>query len=159
MGTYNSGVLAYADELAKDRLVILDRQCLSSYVYQDVFRPAGRENHPGMYTQHKQYCPNSTIIFCLPEFGFWKKNFLNMCASREELYGADKIDQMVQIYERYEEMAYGITEDQKPTTYPDKLLMKHIDEGGIDSTVYDFTKVSDRAAWVQGFLMQHQSNQ
>lgn len=167
MVPYNIGMLAHADELAKDRLVIIDRQCLSSYVYQDVFRPKNRQNNPDMYAQFRQYCPNASIIFCLPSFPVWKQNFLDMCASREEMYGADKVDQMVEIYRHYEEMAYGkVSPTCAQTWYPDSLLMEHIALGGItkmvpSTGVYDFTANHDQTgeSWANGFLMQHQAHQ
>ncbi|QDB73216.1 thymidylate kinase [Vibrio phage VAP7] len=167
MSDYNIGLLAHAEELAKDRLVILDRQCISTYVYQSTFRPEKASHHPSLYAQLAKYCPSISIIFCLPEFDTWKQNFLDMCASREEMYGAEKLEQMIEVYRRYDVIARGpqTSEDQKLTWYPDNVLMDQIMDGGVlkhmHSYVYDFTKLMDNEGllFAEGFLLGHQAHQ
>lgn len=146
MQQYNNGMLAFCEEEAKTKLVILDRQCLSSYVYQSVFRNNRIKENPEMYSFLQKYAPDTRIVFALPKFDIWKKNFLAMCAERDEMYGADQIDNMVRIYEQYHTIAHGISGNSKDSPwYPDTLLMLQMHNGGVlkhvpNSVVYDYTE-------------------
>lgn len=105
MDTYMIGVLLHAMELAKTKLVVIDRLWLSELIYADVFR--GGTSYPKLYTQCLELLStqNFVQVICLPEEKTWLDTYKKMCNEREELYGDD--NRMNAIYGLYHSLWFG----------------------------------------------------
>lgn len=100
MDEYRWGALQYANALAQDRLVVLERPWLSNIIYGNVYR--GRPHNAVNNWRYKAEAAQKFGILAVPSnFPDWLARYDNLTKQRPELYSDESIEKMVEVREAF----------------------------------------------------------